>query len=115
MDRTVTAIQGRFTDYDEAMKWGPDAVYLLRVQKERMDAGFFPSDREYHNTYGITEERLKHISDEGIYIMHPGPINRGVELCDAVLDYERCLISQQVENGIAARMSVLYDLKPQVS
>ena len=105
----------RFTNYNEAMRWGPDAVYLLRVQKERMDAPFFPSDREYHNVYGITEERLKHLGNEGIYIMHPGPINRGVELCDGVLDYERCLISQQVENGIAARMSVLYDLKPQVS
>ena len=105
----------RFTNYEEAMKWGPDAVYLLRVQKERMDQSFFPSDREYHNVYGITEERLKRIAGEGIYVMHPGPINRGVELCDGVLDYERCLISQQVENGIAARMSVLYDLKPQVS
>lgn len=105
----------RFTSYEEGMKWGPDAVYLLRVQKERMSAPFFPSDREYHQTYGITEDRLKHLSDEGIYVMHPGPINRGVELCDGVLDYERCLISQQVENGIAARMSVLYGLKPEIS
>jgi len=105
----------RFTNYDEAMKWGPDALYLLRVQKERMDADFFPNDREYHNVYGVTERRLEEIKDRGIYIMHPGPINRGVELCDAVLDYDRCLISQQVENGIAARMSVLYNLKPQIS
>ena len=105
----------RFTDYEEAMKWKPDAVYLLRVQKERMSAPFFPSDREYHNLFGITEERLRRLAGEGTYIMHPGPINRGVELCDAVLDYDRCLISQQVENGIAARMSVLYGLKPQTS
>lgn len=104
----------RFTNYDEAMAWGPDAVYLLRVQKERQDAPFYPSDREYHSVFGVTEERLKGLSDEGIYVMHPGPINRGVELCDAVLDYERCLISQQVENGIAARMAVLFGLKPQV-
>jgi aspartate carbamoyltransferase catalytic subunit len=97
------------------MKWGPDAVYLLRVQKERQDAPFYPSDREYHSVFGITEERLERVSDEGIYVMHPGPINRGVELCDGVLDYERCLISQQVENGIAARMAVLFGLKPQVS
>jgi len=103
----------RFTNYEEAMKWKPDAVYLLRVQKERMSAPFFPSDREYHNLYGITDERLRQLAGEGTYIMHPGPINRGVELCDAVLDYERCLISQQVENGIAARMAVLYGLKPQ--
>ncbi len=104
----------RFTDFDEAMKWGPDVVYLLRVQKERQDAAFYPSDREYHSVYGITDERLKRLSDAGVYIMHPGPINRGVELCDAVLDYERCLISQQVENGIAARMAVLFALKPQI-
>lgn len=110
-----TGIQ-RFTNYDEAIKeFGPDAVYLLRVQKERMGAPFFPSDREYHNLYGITCERLNQLAGEGTYIMHPGPINRGVELCDAVLDYDRCLISQQVENGIAARMSVLYGLKPQTS
>ena len=105
----------RFTNYEEAMKWKPDAVYLLRVQKERMSAPFFPSDREYHNLFGITDERLRQLAGEGTYIMHPGPINRGVELCDAVLAYDRCLISQQVENGIAARMSVLYGLKPQTS
>lgn len=105
----------RFTNYDDAMKWKPDVVYLLRVQKERMKSSFFPSDREYHAAFGITEARLKHLDDSGVHIMHPGPINRGVELCDAVLDYERCLISQQVENGIAARMSVLYGLKPQTS
>ncbi|MGC6581653.1 MAG: aspartate carbamoyltransferase catalytic subunit [Akkermansiaceae bacterium] len=110
-----TGIQ-RFTDYDQAIKeFAPEAVYLLRVQKERMGAPFFPSDREYHSLYGITEERLHQLEGDGTYIMHPGPINRGVELCDAVLDYERCLISQQVENGIAARMSVLYGLKPQTS
>ncbi len=105
----------RFTNYEEAMKWKPDVVYLLRVQKERQTASFFPSDREYHQTYGVTDERLKQIAGEGIYVMHPGPINRGVELCDAVLDYDRCLISQQVENGIAARMSVLYGLKSKKS
>lgn len=105
----------RFTNYDEAMKWGADAVYLLRVQKERQSAPFYPSDREYHSVFGITDQRLKQLADQGTYIMHPGPINRGVELCDAVLDYERCLISQQVENGIAARMAVLFGLKPQKS
>ncbi|MDA0768320.1 MAG: aspartate carbamoyltransferase catalytic subunit [Verrucomicrobia bacterium] len=102
----------RFTDYEEAMKWKPDVVYLLRVQMERLDAPFFPSLREYHKVYGVTEERFKRIAGEGIYIMHPGPVNRGVELCHAVMDYERSLIDQQVENGIAARMAVLYSLKP---
>lgn len=102
----------RFTDYEEAMRWGPDVVYLLRVQMERQEAQYFPSLAEYHRVYGITQERLRRIADEGTYIMHPGPVNRGVELCHEVMDYERSLINQQVENGIAARMAVLYWLKP---
>jgi len=103
----------RFTDYDEAMKWAPDTIYLLRVQMERQTAPFFPSLREYTKLYGVTQERFKRIADQGTYIMHPGPVNRGVELCDDIMEYERCLIDQQVENGIAARMAVLYWLKPQ--
>ena len=102
----------RFTDFEEAMKWGPDVIYLLRVQMERQDAQFFPSLGEYHRVYGITQERLERVAGEGIYIMHPGPVNRGVELCNEVMDYERSLINQQVENGIAARMAVLFWLKP---
>lgn len=102
----------RFTSYDEAMNWKPDVVYLLRIQMERQDVQFFPSLREYHQLYGVTEARLEEIRKRGIYIMHPGPVNRGVELCDAVMDYERSLINDQVENGIAARMAVLYWLKP---
>lgn len=103
----------RFTDYKEAMAWSPDFVYLLRVQMERQDAQFFPSLREYHRLYGVTEARLADIRDRGLYLMHPGPVNRGVELCDAVMDYERSLINDQVENGIAVRMAVLYWLKPE--
>jgi len=102
----------RFTNYDEALAWGPDFVYLLRVQMERQDVQYFPSLREYHRLYGVTDSRLAQIRDRGIFIMHPGPVNRGVELCDAVMDYERSLINDQVENGIAVRMSVLYYLKP---
>ncbi len=101
----------RFTDYREAMNWSPDIVYLLRVQMERQDVQYFPSLREYHKLYGVTESRLAEIRDRGLYIMHPGPVNRGVELCDAVMDYERSLINDQVENGIAVRMAVLYWLK----
>jgi len=103
----------RFTDFDEALGWGPDAVYLLRVQMERQEAQYFPSVHEYHRVYGVTQERFDRIRGEGTYIMHPGPVNRGVELCHEVMDYERSLINQQVENGIAARMAVLYWLKPQ--
>jgi len=102
----------RFTDYAAAMAWKPDVVYLLRVQMERQDVQYFPSVREYHRVYGVTEERFREISDKGLYIMHPGPVNRGVELCDAVMDYDRSLINDQVENGIAVRMAVLYWLKP---
>jgi len=102
----------RFTDYAEAMRWKPAAVYLLRVQMERQEAQFFPSLREYHKVYGVTSERFRQIANEGIYLMHPGPVNRGVELCDEVMDYSRSLINQQVENGIAIRMAVLYGLKP---
>jgi aspartate carbamoyltransferase catalytic subunit len=102
----------RFTDYNEAMAWSPDIVYLLRVQMERQDVQFFPSLREYHKLYGVTETRLEEIRKRGLYIMHPGPVNRGVELCDAVMNYERSLINDQVENGIAVRMAVLYWLKP---
>ncbi len=102
----------RFTDYEEAMRWKPDVVYLLRVQMERQDVQYFPSLREYHRVYGVTEERLERIAGEGLWLMHPGPVNRGVELCDAAMDYERSLINRQVENGIAVRMAVLYWLKP---
>ena len=102
-----------FRNFEEAFAWKPDVIYLLRVQLERQKAQFFPSLHEYHSEYGVTTERLKRISDEGIWIMHPGPVNRGVELTDAVMDYERCLINQQVENGIATRMAVLYWLKPE--
>ena len=102
-----------FTDWEEAFTWKPDAIYLLRVQRERQDDQFFPSVQEYHKFFGITAQRFARVRDEGIYIMHPGPVNRGVELVDAVMDYERSLINQQVENGIATRMAVLYWLKPQ--
>jgi aspartate carbamoyltransferase catalytic subunit len=101
-----------FTSWNELFAWKPDVVYLLRVQMERQNVPFFPSVGEYHSLYGLTDERLRRVSGSGIYVMHPGPVNRGVELTDSVMTYERCLIDQQVENGIAIRMSVLYWLKP---
>ena len=101
-----------FQSYSEAMEWKPDVVYLLRVQFERQGEQFFPSSNEYHSVYGLTEDRLKTVKDKGIWVMHPGPVNRGVEISDSVMKYERCLINNQVENGIATRMAVLYWLKP---
>lgn len=102
-----------FRSFEDAFAWAPDVVYLLRIQMERQDDQFFPSLPEYHRYYGVTDERFRHIEKEGIWVMHPGPVNRGVELVDAVMDYDRCLINQQVENGIATRMAVLYWLKPE--
>ncbi len=102
----------RLTNWDDTFRWKPDVIYLLRVQNERMDTPFFPAG-DYHKSYGVTEERLERIAGEGLIIMHPGPINRGVELCDAATEYSRSLINAQVENGIAARMSILYHLCPQ--
>ena len=102
-----------FRNYDDALAWKPDIIYLLRVQLERQNDQFFPSLNEYHNVYGLTDERQRQVRDEGTWIMHPGPVNRGVELGDAVMNYERTLINQQVENGIAVRMAVLYWLNPQ--
>ncbi|HSI62985.1 MAG TPA: aspartate carbamoyltransferase catalytic subunit [Candidatus Saccharimonadia bacterium] len=101
-----------FGTWSELYAWKPDVIYLLRVQMERQNVPFFPSIGEYHRQYGLTDERLARVRDSGIWVMHPGPVNRGVELTDNVMTYERCLIDQQVENGIAIRMSVLYWLKP---
>ena len=101
-----------FQSYSEAMEWEPDVVYLLRVQFERQGEQFFPSSNEYHSVYGLTEERFHQIKDNGVWVMHPGPVNRGVEIADSVMNYDRCLINRQVENGIATRMAVLYWLKP---
>ena len=104
----------KFADWEEAFGWQPDVIYLLRVQFERQGEQFFPSAGEFHSVYGDTRARLARIAEEGMWVMHPGPVNRGVELTDAVMSYERCLINQQVENGIATRMAVLYWLKPKI-
>lgn len=100
-----------FRSFHEVFQWQPDVIYLLRIQLERQKDQFFPSLHEYHRLYGVTDERLHHIRQQGIWVMHPGPVNRGVELVDGVMHYEKCLINEQVENGIAARMSVLYWLQ----
>jgi aspartate carbamoyltransferase catalytic subunit len=104
-----------FNTFDEVFDWKPDVIYLLRIQMERQRDQFFPSLHEYHRIYGVTGERLKVIRERGIYIMHPGPVNRGVELVDAVMTYEKTLINLQVENGIATRMAVLHWLQPRTT
>ena len=102
----------RFTHWDAAFDWQPDVIYLLRVQNERIDTPFFPAT-DYHQAFGITEERLQRIDAANMAIMHPGPVNRGVELCDAAMDYRNCLVCRQVQNGVIARMAILNHLTPQ--
>ncbi len=84
-----------------------DVLNVLRIQLERQESGLFPSLREYHNYFGITRQRLEKAS-KPITIMHPGPINRGVEIASDVADSEHSVILDQVTNGVAVRMAVLY-------
>ena len=94
------------TDVDEALA-GADVVMLLRVQFERMRGSFFPSAREYFEMFGITAERLRRAKPDAI-VMHPGPMNRGVEIASDVADGPDSVILEQVANGVAIRMAVLY-------
>ena len=93
-------------DVKKAVK-DADAIIALRLQKERMDDALLPSMREYRNTFGITHELLECAKDK-VLIMHPGPINRGVELDSEIADGENSVILNQVTNGVAVRMAVLY-------
>lgn len=91
---------------DEVIEWA-DALNVLRIQRERMKGGLLPSVREYRNLFGITEERILSHKKE-IVLMHPGPMNRGVEIDSAVADSDQAIILEQVLNGVASRMSILY-------
>lgn len=93
-------------DLEKALQWA-DIVNVLRIQLERQDIKYFPTLREYRRFYGINKERLDALNKD-ITIMHPGPINRGVELTSDVADSGKSIILQQVENGVAVRMAVLY-------
>ncbi len=94
------------TDADEAIT-GADVVMMLRIQQERMDRSFFPSLREFAKLYGLNRERMKRAKPDAI-VMHPGPINRGVEIDHDLADFERSVILDQTANGVAVRMAVLY-------
>ncbi|MCC7124582.1 MAG: aspartate carbamoyltransferase catalytic subunit [Acidobacteria bacterium] len=94
------------TRIDEAVDQA-DVVMMLRIQLERMQGGFFPSLREYFRTFGMTEARLK-LARPDVTVMHPGPINRGVEIASEVADGPYSVILDQVANGVAVRMAVLY-------
>jgi aspartate carbamoyltransferase catalytic subunit len=84
-----------------------DVVYLLRMQRERMTEALLPSLREYTALYGLTKRRVDHL-DAGALVMHPGPMNRGVEIAAEVAELPRSVIIDQVRNGVAVRMAVLY-------
>jgi len=93
-------------DVDEAIA-GSDVVMMLRIQRERMTDAFFPSLKEYSSEYGLTLNRLERAAKDCI-VMHPGPINRGIEISSEVVDSARSLILDQVTNGVAVRMAILF-------
>lgn len=99
-------------DLRKALEWC-DVANMLRVQNERMEVNYFPSTREYAQQYGVTKELLDSLNKE-IVIMHPGPINRGVEITSDVADSEHSIILDQVENGVAVRMAVIYLLASKI-
>jgi len=96
----------------KALEWC-DVANMLRVQNERLDVNYFPSTREYAQQYGVDKELLDSLSKE-IVIMHPGPINRGVEITSDVADSSQSVILNQVENGVAVRMAVIYLLAQKI-
>jgi aspartate carbamoyltransferase catalytic subunit len=95
----------RFTDIDRAID-GVDVVMTLRIQRERMRGAHLPDDAAYHRAFGITTERMKK-ARPGAIVMHPGPMNRDVEIASEVADGPQSVIQRQVANGVAIRMAVL--------
>jgi len=105
-----------FRRIEEAIEWA-DVLNILRLQLERMEKGFIPSLREYFRVFGVTQERLDR-ARRPLVIMHPGPMNRGVEIESRVADGPHSVILDQVTNGVAVRMAVLYLLaggKPELA
>lgn len=100
------------TNLRKALNWC-DVANMLRVQNERMDISYFPSTREYTQQFGVNKELLDSL-DKEITIMHPGPINRGVEITSDVADSKQSIILDQVQNGVAVRMAVIYLLASKI-
>jgi len=107
MPRDVDAFGARTTYYMDEAVAGADVVMMLRIQMERMQSGFFPSLREYAQLYGLDARRLGMAAKDAI-VMHPGPINRGIEIMGDVADGAASVILEQVSNGVSVRMAVLY-------
>ncbi len=100
------------TNLRKALEWA-DVANMLRIQNERLDISYFPSTREYTQQFGVTKDLLNSL-DKEIVIMHPGPINRGVEITSDVADSDQAIILNQVENGVAIRMAVIYLLASKI-
>ena len=94
-----------FTDMQKGLE-GCDIVMMLRLQMERMNGSFVPSTREYYRFFGLDEAKLAHAKPDAL-VMHPGPMNRGVEIDSVIADDNRSVIREQVEMGVAVRMAVL--------
>ena len=108
--RSLEPSGGIFYSLDRAIdEFAPDAVLLLRIQSERMEASFFPTEREYSRVWGMNSERLSRLGDLAI-VLHPGPMNRGLEIDAASADSPKSKILDQVQNGVAVRMAVLFHL-----
>ena len=103
MERTGAVVT---SDIREAVR-GADVIIMLRIQLERQKTAYFPSLREYSRRYGLNRDIFS-LAKEDAVIMHPGPINRGVELTDELADCEQSLVLRQVESGVAVRMALLY-------
>ncbi len=100
------------TNIDKALSWC-DAVNVLRVQHERMEKSYFPNNREYSILYGLDKEKIDRLKNN-ILILHPGPINRGVEITSDIVESNNSIILDQVENGVAIRMAVIYLLASKI-
>jgi aspartate carbamoyltransferase catalytic subunit len=101
-----------FYDFDEALAQSFDVVMMLRIQAERMNSAFIPNAKEYSQLFGLSDSRFSSLSPKTL-IMHPGPMNRGLEISSNVADSQQSAILQQVTNGVAVRMAVLYKLLAQ--
>jgi aspartate carbamoyltransferase catalytic subunit len=94
-------------DLDAALEHRPDVVMMLRIQAERMNAAFFPNSREYSRRWGLDDVRMRNLSP-GSIVMHPGPMNRGLEISAAAADSQQSTVREQVANGVSVRMAALY-------
>lgn len=101
---------GVFHDFDQALAAGPHAVMMLRVQRERIGGDYFPSAKEYIAGFSLTTARANALPEHSV-VMHPGPLNRGVEITSEVADSPRSVILDQVRNGVSVRMAALYELR----